>query len=178
MKEFSFEKIKQYDDELKTIEEKIKCLKEKQSSLGMEIADLSDASRELLSERSKYIINNRIIGNDNAYAIAYTPTEIYGCGDLLRIVIVRSATPNKAYAGLRCRSFLYRYLDGEYRINIEDVYLSSLTHEVYEKERLVYRIQTEDEYNNIVLSLVKEDMDLSDIHNYLNCNFKLQNDKK
>lgn len=168
-------KLNQFDNQLKEIEEKINGLKDDYDSLGSVIAELVDTQRALLAEKGEYIVRDRIIGNDNAYAIAYSPKEIGGCGNLLWLISLSNVVPNKALSGVYGRSILYRYFDSDYKINIENTFLSAATHEEYEKDSLIYRIPTEAEYNNLVLKLVKENLTLEQIHSYLHDNFKRQN---
>lgn len=168
-------KLNHFDDQLKEISEKINNLKDDYDSIGSVIADLVDKQRMLLSEKGEYIVRDRIMGNDGAYAIAYTPKEISGCGNLLWLISISNVVPNKALSGVYGRSILYRYFDNDYKINIESTFISAATHEEYEKDSLIYRIPTEAEYNNLLIKLVKENMTLEQIHSYLHDNFKRQN---
>lgn len=168
-------KLNQFDNQLKEIEEKINGLKDDYDSLGSVIAELVDTQRALLAEKGEYIVRDRIIGNDNAYAIAYSPKEIGGCGNLLWLVPLSQSLPNKALYGVYGKSVLYRYFDGDYKINIENTFISAATHEEYEKDSLIYRIGTEEDFNKIILMLIKKDMTLEEIHSYLDSNFKRQN---
>lgn len=168
-------KLNQFEDQLKEIEEKINSLKDDYDSLGSVIADLVDKQRILLAEKSEYIVRDRIMGNDGAYAIAYSPKELGGCGNLLWLISLSNVVPNKALSGVYGKSILYRYFDGDYKLNIENTFISAATHAEYEKDSLIYRISTEEDFNKIILMLIKKDMTLEKIHSYLKDNFKRQN---
>ena len=156
-----------FDDSIKEKKEKVDCLKAEYNSIGKAIAELNDSIRCLESTRSSYILDNSVIGNDSAYAIAYSPKNFGGCEYLLKVVVLKDCTSTKCHNGLQCRLFTYSYFDGEYSFGAEYGFFPLSEHEKYEKDGFIYRIKREQDFNNLCIDLIKNDFKLEEIHKYM-----------
>ena len=156
-----------FDESLKEKKERVDCLQAEYNSIGKAIAELNDSIRCLESTRSSYILDNKLICNDDAYAVAYSPKDFGGCEDLLKVVILKDCTRTKCYNGLQCRLALYSYFDGEYSFGAEYGFFPLSEHEKYEKDGLIYRIKKESDFNNLCIDLIKNDFTLEEIHKYM-----------
>jgi hypothetical protein len=156
-----------FDDSIKEKKEKVDCLKAEYNSIGKAIAELNDSIRCLESTRSSYILDNKMIGDDGVYAIAYSPICFGGCEDLLKVIILNGCTKTLRGNGIQGRVITYSYFDGEYSFDSADGWFCVDDHEKYENNGLIYRIKNEHDFNNMCIDLIKNNFTLEEIHKYM-----------